>query len=453
MKIIVVGCGKVGIAIVEQLVTEGHTITVIDSNKEKLNSKLTGLDVLTYCGDGCSSVTLVGAGINQADLFIACMDSDEMNLLSCVIAKKKGNCKTIARVRNPIYNTESEFLMKELDINMVVNPELMTAYEFARIFKFPYASQIDTFLGDRVEMVHFKIKADSPLKGTKLMDMRSRHNCNVLISMVERNDEVFIPDGHFVLEEGDVVGAVGTMREIYAFFKKFGFATKKASNVIIVGGGKTGFYLARNLIASGVSIKIIENNKARCDFLAENLPDADIICADGTAKEILLEEGIENAAGLAALTSIDEENILLSLNAMSLTDVKTATKVSRTNFEEVINRMNLDTIIFPNKLVSDRILSYVRSLQYTMGSNIEYFRRLGGGKAEALTFRINENALITGIPLADLKMKKGVLICIIARKGKCIIPSGSDTLEVGDRVIIIHTKVDIKNIDDVLERD
>ncbi|MCR4624440.1 MAG: Trk system potassium transporter TrkA [Lachnospiraceae bacterium] len=451
MKIIVVGCGKVGIAIVEQLVSEGHTITVIDVNKEKLNSKLNGLDVLTYCGDGCSSSTLVGAGINQTDLFIATMDSDEMNLLSCVIAKKKGNCKTIARVRNPIYNTESEFLMKELDINMVVNPELMTAYEFARIFKFPYASQIDTFLGDRVEMVHFKIKPDSSLRGTKLMDMRSKHNCNVLISMVERNDEVYIPDGHFVLEEGDVVGAVGTMREIYAFFKKFGFATKKASNVIIVGGGKTGFYLARNLIASGVSIKIIENNKERCDFLAENLPDADIICADGTAKEILLEEGIENAAGLAALTSIDEENILLSLNAMSLTDVKTATKVSRTNFEEVINRMNLDTIIFPNKLVSDRILSYVRSLQYTMGSNIEYFRRLGGGKAEALTFRINENALITGIPLAELKMKKGVLICIISRKGKNIIPSGSDTLEVGDRVIVIHTKVDIKNIDDVLE--
>ena len=283
------------------------------------------------------------------------------------------------------------------------------------------------------------------------MDMRSKHNCNVLISMVEREDEVIIPDGHFVLEEGDMVGAVGTMREIYAFFKKFGFATKKASNVIIVGGGKTGFYLARNLIASGVSIKIIEISKARCDFLAENLPEADIICADGTAKEILLEEGIENAAGLAALTSIDEENILLSLNAMSLTDVKTATKVSRTNFEEVINRMNLDTIIFPNKILSDRILQFVRSLQYTMGSNIEYFRRLGGGKAEALSFRITEESGVTGIPLAQLKMKKGVLICIISRKGKNIIPSGSDSLEVGDRVVIVHTKVDIKNIEDIME--
>lgn len=450
MKIIVVGCGKVGIAIVEQLVAEGHTITVIDTNKERLNTRLNGLDVLTYCGDGCSSTTLEGAGIDNVDLFIAAMDSDETNLLSCVIAKKKGKCKTIARVRNPIYNMETYFLMKELDIDMVVNPELMTAYEFSRIFKFPYASQIDTFLSDRVEMVHFKIKPDSNLKGMRLMDMRSKHNCNVLISMVERGDEVHIPDGHFVLEEGDMVGAVGTLREIYAFFKKFGFATKKASNVMIVGGGKTGFYLARNLISSGISVKIIEVNRARCDFLAENLPEADIICADGTAKEILLEEGIEKAAGLAALTSIDEENILLSINAMSLTDVKTATKVSRTNFEEVINRMNLDTIIFPNRIVSDRILQFVRSLQYTMGSNIEYFRRLGGGKAEALIFKITESAHITGRPLMELNVKKGVLICVISRKNKIITPSGSDTIEVGDRVVIVHTKADIKNIDDIV---
>ena len=450
MNIIVVGCGKVGLAIVEQLVAEGHTITVVDTNKEKLNAKLNGLDVLTYCGDGCSSTTLVGAGIDRTDLFIAAMDSDETNLLSCVIAKKKGKCKTIARVRNPIYNMETYFLMKELDIDMVVNPELMTAYEFARIFKFPYASQIVPFLGDRVEMVHFKIKPDSNLKGMKLMDMRSKHNSNVLISMVERDDEVFIPDGHFELEEGDIVGAVGTMREIYNFFKKFGFATKKASNVLIVGGGKTGFYLARNLIASGISVKIIEIDKARCDFLAENLPEADVICGDGTAKEILLEEGIDKAAGLAALTSIDEENILLSLNAMSLTDVKTATKVSRTNFEEVINRMNLDTIIFPNRIVSDRVLQFVRSLQYTMGSNIEYFRRLGGGKAEALVFTVTDDAHITGRPLMQMKIKKGVLICAISRNGKNIIPSGSDTIEVGDRVVIVHTKADIKNIDDIV---
>ena len=450
MNIIVVGCGKVGIAIVEQLAAEGHTITVIDSNKEKLNTRLNGLDVLTYCGDGCSSQTLVGAGIDRTDVFIAAMDSDETNLLSCVIAKKKGKCKTIARVRNPIYNMETYFLKKELDIDMVINPELTTAYEFARIFKFPYASQIDTFVSQRAELVHFKIRPESKLKGMKLMDIRSKHNCNVLISMVERGDEVFIPDGHFVLEEGDMVGAIGTPREIYAFFQRFGFATKKASNVIIVGGGKTGYYVARNLMYSGISVKIIEMDKSRCDFLAENIPEADIICADGTAKDILIEEGIENAAGLAALTDIDEENILLSLNAKAITNVKTVTKVSRTNFEDVINRLDLDTIIFPNRIVSDRVQQYVRSLQYTMGSNIETFRRLGGGKAEALGFKITDESRVTGKHLMEMTLKKNVLVCIISRKGKNLIPSGSDTIEVGDRVVIIHSNAKIKNIEDIL---
>ena len=269
--------------------------------------------------------------------------------------------------------------------------------------------------------------------------------------MVERGDEVFIPDGHFILKEGDMVGAMGNQKDIYSFFQKFGFTTKKASNVIIVGGGKTGFYVARNLGNSGISTKIIEIDRKRCDFLSENLPDVDVICGDGTAKDILLEEGIQNAAGLAALTDIDEENILLSLNARSITDVKTATKVSRTNFEEVINQMNLDTIIFPNKIVSDRVLQFVRSLQYTMGSNIETFRRLGGGKAEALGFRVMDSSNITGKALMDMKIKKNVLICIISRNGKNIIPSGSDTIEPGDRVVIVHANADIKNIDDILE--
>jgi len=450
MRIIVVGCGKVGIAIVEQLQAEGHTITVVDTNKDRLNSRLNGLDVLTYCGDGCSSETLVGAGIEKTDLFIAAMNTDETNLLSCVIAKKKGKCKTIARVRNPIYNKETDFLKRELDIDMVINPELATADEFSRIFKFPYAIQIDTFLSQRAELVHFRVKGDSALKGMKIMDIRAKHNCSVLLCMVERSDEVFIPDGHFILEEGDIVGAVGTPREIYSFFQKFGFATKKASNVIIIGGGKTGFYVARILISSGISVKIIEMNRGRCDFLAENLPEADIICGDGTSKDLLLEEGIQNAAGLAALTDIDEENILLSLNAHSLTDVKTATKVSRTNFEDIINRLNLDSIIFPNRIVSDRVLQYVRSLQYTMGSNIETFRSLGHGKAEALGFKVTDESQITGKTLMSMNLKENVLICIISRKGKNIIPSGSDTIEVGDRVVIVHANSDIKNIDDIL---
>jgi trk system potassium uptake protein TrkA len=453
MNIIVVGCGKLGVAIVEQLVAEGHTITVIDRNKDRLGSRLGGLDVMTYCGDGCSAATLDGAGIDHANLFIAAMDTDETNLLSCVIAKKKSksNCRTIARVRNPIYSMETGFLKQELDIDMVINPELATADEFARIFKFPYASQIDTFLIQRAELVHFKVKPDSKLNDVMLMDIKTKHNCKVLVSMVERGDEVFIPNGHFVLKEGDMVGVMGNQKDIYSFFQKFGLGTKKASNVIIVGGGKTGYYVARILDNSGISTKIIELNRERCDFLSENLPNVDVICGDGTAKDILIEEGIQNAAGLAALTDIDEENILLSLNARSITDVKTATKVSRTNFEDVISQLNLDTIIFPNRIVSDRVLQFVRSLQYTMGSNIESFRRLGGGKVEALGFKVTDCSSVTGTALMNMKLKENVLICIISRNGKNIIPSGSDTIEVGDRVVIVHANADIKNIEDILE--
>lgn len=451
MNIIIVGCGKVGYAIVSQLVLEGHTITVIDKNKDRINSVLGGFDVMTYCGDGCSFSTLSSAGIEKADLFIATMDSDEMNLLSCVMAKKKSSCKTICRVRNPIYMNDIDFLKRELTIDLIIIPELDAADECARIFKFPSASKIDVFLSERVELVHFKVSESSELCNMKLCDIKSKTKCNVLICMVTRNDDVFIPGGTFEIKEGDSIGVVGAPREVYAFFQKFGFSTKKASNVILVGGGRTGYYTARNLISSGIRVKIIESDRLRCEFLAEAIPEADIICGDGTAKDLLLEEGLENAAGLAALTNIDEENLLLSMFAKNKTNVKTVTKVSRDSFNEIFSQLNLDSIIFPSHIVSDRVLQYVRSLQFTMGSDIETFKKLGEGKAEAFSLIIKEKSKFTGVPLMKLKLKKNVLICSISRKGKFIIPSGSDTIEVGDRIVIVHANGQIKNIEEILQ--
>lgn len=451
MRILVVGCGKVGQAIVGQLVTEGHVITVVDKNKEKLITSVGKYDVLTYCGDGCSFTTLVEAGIENADLFVAAMNSDETNLLSCVMAKKRGHCKTICRVRNPIYTSELDFLKRELTVDMIINPELDTADEAARVFKFPYATQIDVFLSERVELVHFKVRENSALKDMPLYEIRKKHKCKILICMIERDNDVFIPGGDFIIRENDLVGVVGTPREIYSFFQKFGFATKKTSNVMIVGGGRTGYYVAKNLMASGIRVKIIESDRERCEFLAGEIPEADIICGDGTSKDLLLEEGLENAAGLAALTNIDEENLLLSVFAKSKTDVKTVTKVSRDSFTEIFNQLNLDTVVFPSRIVSDRVLQYVRSLQYTMGSNIETFKKLGGGKAEAFSLIIKEKSKITGVELMNMKLKKNVLICSISRKGKNIIPSGTDTIEVGDRIVIVHANSSIINIEDILQ--
>lgn len=450
MKIIVIGCGKVGLALVEQLNSEGHDITVIDNDSARLKSALGNLDVMTLVGDGTSYTTLLSAGIEQADLLIAVMDSDETNLLCCVIAKRAGNCKTVARVRNPIYSGEIGFFKRELDLGLIFNPEMRAAEEIARLFNFPNAFRIDVFSNRKIELVHYKIPADSKLVGMKLMDFRSKHHCNVLITTVMRGDEVIIPGGDFIIEENDILGVVASRSEIHEFFHLFGVGTRKVSDVLIVGGGKIGYYLAKNLLDSNINVKIIESNKDRCDFLSSELPDADVILGDGTDRNLLLEEGLEHAQGFAALTSIDEENILLSLFAKRYAQ-KCVTKINRINFGEVIDQLDLDVIINPNTISTNLIVQYVRSLQYTMGSNIENFRKLSDS-AEALEFVVTKKSEVVGIELINLKKKKNVIICCITRNDKIIIPGGHDCICVGDRVIVVHAGADIHNLDDIIDR-
>lgn len=451
MKIIVVGCGKVGLALVEQLTSERHEITVVDKNAERLKTVLSNLDVMSYVGDGTSYTTLKNAGIEGADLMVAVMNSDEMNLLCCVIAQKVGHCRTIARVRNPIYNSEVEFLKKELGIAMIFNPEMTAAEEISRIFNFPYASKIDVFSNRKVELVHFKIKLGSKMNNLKVADIRAEHHCQVLVCTVRRGDKVMIPGGDFVLEEDDMVGLMGARPDINDFFRMFGVGIRKLPDAMIVGGGKIGYYLAKNLIDSGIKVKIVEVNRERCELLAEVLPGADIICGDGTDKSLLMEEGLGNASGFAALTSIDEENILLSLFAKTKVSGKTVTKINRINYDEVIDQLNLDTIINPNKVSNELIVQFARSMEYTKDSNIENYRKLGNGGAEAMEFIVKETSAVVDIPLASLKKRKDVLICCISRNNKIIIPGGQDAIQVGDRVVIVHTYSDINNIDDILE--
>ncbi len=452
MNIIVIGCGKIGLSLVKQLTAEGHVVTVVDKNADRLKIALSNLDVMSFVGEGTSSTTLHEAGIEDADLVVAVMDSDEMNLLCCVIAQKVGeHCKTIARVRNPIYNSEIEFLKSELGISMIFNPEMTAADEIARIFNFPYATKIDVFSNRQVEMVHFRIKLDSKLTKLHLVDIRAKYNCKVLICTVTRGDKTVIPGGDFVLEEGDLVGIVGARQEINNFFKLYGVGTKKVPDAMIVGGGKIGYFLAKNLIASGIKVKIVEFDRDRCEFLSEVLPQADVINGDGTDRNLLMEEGLGNASGFAALTSIDEENILLSLFALDHVKSKTVTKINRINYDEVIDRLNLDTIINPNKVSNDMLIQFIRSMEYTKDSNIENYRKIGDDEAEAMEFIVKEGSDVVGIPLMDLKKKKDVLICSISHNNRIIIPGGQDKIHVGDRVVIVHTTSDINNIDDILE--
>lgn len=453
MNIIIVGCGKVGYTLVEQLSGENHDITVIDEIEERVHSITDELDAMGIIGNGVSYQTLLEAGIDKAHLLIAVTGSDEQNLLCCVIAKRAGNCKTIARVRNPIYNEEIAFIRRELGLSMVINPEMTSAAEISRIFQFPSAVKVDTFSKGRIELLHFLVTRNCLLNQYSLIHIRTTLKCNVLVCMVNRNEEVIIPrGGDFVFQEGDMVAIIASPAEANSFFRKIGIGTPPVHTAMIVGGGTIAFYLARRLISVGISTKIIERNPERCEFLSEMLPKATVICGDGTDQNLLLSEGVDEVDGFAALTGLDEENILLSLYVKKTSHAKVVTKVNRISFSSVINDLNLDSITYPRLLTAENIIKQARSMNNaSLDSNVETLYKLEEGKAEAVEFSIKEESAVTGIPLLNLHIKKNILIGCITRGSQVIIPGGQDEIRVGDSVVVVLTNDRLHNIGDILE--
>ena len=453
MNIIIVGCGKVGYTLVEALSNENHNIVVIDTRQEKLDLITDTLDVMGILGNGVSHTVLMQAGIETADLLIAVTGSDEENLLCCVIAKKRGHCQTIARIRNPIYNVEMEFLKKEFGINMIINPELTAANEISKVFQFPSAIRVDTFAKGRVELLHFKIGSNSPLIGLKLSKFHATLHCNnVLVCTITRNDsEVIIPNGDFEFAANDIVTIVAKRRDAIDFFRKIGMEKKRVTNTILAGGGKISYYLAKSLLMSGIKTTIIEINHDRCEFLSEQLPKATIICGDASDKELLSEECLENAGGFAALTDMDEENILLSLYANGISSAKTVTKVNRINFTSVINKLDLGSIIYPRVITAEYIIKYVRSMNNSLNSNVESLYKLEDGKAEVLEFLLKDNSSVCNIPLQELKFRKNTLICCIYRDNQVIVPSGQDCMLPGDSVMVATSGYNVSDIEEILE--
>lgn len=451
MQIIIVGCGKVGYTLVEQLSGEDHNIVVVDTKEERVRAITDELDAMGVIGNGTSFQTLLEAGIKHADLLIAVTNSDEQNLLCCVIAKKAGNCKTIARVRNPIYNTELEFLRKELGLAMIINPELASASEIARIFQFPSAIKIDTFAKGRIEMIHFRVTEDCKLNNYGLIHIRTTLKCEVLVCTVTRGDKVIIPRGDFIFKEGDIVAIVTTPANANDFFRKIGINIGRIHTAMIVGGGTIAFYLAKRLLAVGTEVKIIEMDPKRCEHLSELLPRATIICGNGIDQKLLIEEGLNHVQGFAALTGLDEENILLSLHAKKASKAKVVTKINRISFNSVLDDLELDSITYPRLLTADSIIKYARSMNESLHSNVENLYKLQDGKVEALEFYIKEeNPKITNIPLLKLPIKKNILICCINRHNKIIIPGGHDVLLPGDSVVVVLTEESINDITDIL---
>ena len=452
MKIIIVGCGKVGATLAEQLSGEGNDIVVIDPNYEKVQAISNAFDILGVAGSGSSHSVQVEAGIESADLLIAVTGSDELNLLCCLIAKKAGNgCQTIARVRSPEYNQELRFIQEELGLAMVINPEYAAAMEMARILRFPSAIKIETFAKGRVELLQFRVAENSMLDEMRIADMDARIRCNVLVCAVVRGEQVLIPDGNFVLKKKDIVSIVAPPKTASQFFKKIRVQTNQVRNTLIVGGSTTAYYLAKQLLAMGIDVKIIDKSRERCEILSEELPKATIICGEGTDQDILMEEGMTRMDSFVTLTNVDEENVLLSLFARERTPgMKIITKVNNTTFDEVINKLDLDSIIYPQYVTAEYIVRYVRAMKNSIGSNVETLHRIIDNKAEALEFLVRDNFRGKDIPLQELPIKPDVLVACINHMGKIILPRGKDVMRLGDTVIVITVKKGLNDINDIL---
>jgi trk system potassium uptake protein TrkA len=458
LNILIIGCGKVGTTLINQLSKEGHDITIIDKNPDKVQKNVNLYDVMGIVGNGASYSIQREAGVENADLVIAVTHSDELNILCCTIAKQERDCATVARVRNPDYNKEVKYLKKSLGLTMIINPELQTATEVARVLYLPIALEINSFAHGQAEMTKFKIPEGNMLDGMRIADLgqqlsQKSKSINILICAVERDGEVYIPSGHFVLQAGDVVSFVASRMMTRAFMDVIGFKTNRVKNTMIIGGGDVAFYLAVQLINMGIDVKIIESDKDRCEQLSILLPKAVIINGDGTDQEVLREEGLKNVESFVALTGIDEENILLSLHARHESNAKTITKINRSNFKEVINNLDLGSVFYPSNITAEAITAYVRAKSNTssMDSNIETLYHMFDSRAEAIEFKVDTESEVTGVALADLKLKNNLLISFINRNGTIIIPSGQDTIEVGDTAMVVTTHSGFSDIRDILE--
>ncbi len=452
MKIIVIGCDKTGATIIESLVSEGHDVLAIDQDLKKLESITNIHDVMAVCGNGADFDTLKEAGAENAELVIAVTGSDEFNMLSCFLAKRMGAQYTIARIRNPQYNDKGlNFVKQQLDISLVINPEQLVAKELFHMLKLPSAAKIDTFSSRNFEMIELKLKEDSVLDGVSLWSLRSKFNANFLICAVKRGEEVFIPDGNFVLQKGDKIALTANHSEISKLLREMGILQKQAKNIMILGAEKTSYYLARILSLGNNRVTIIDRDEALCNELCEALPKATIINGDSSDQELLLEEGLRSIDAFVALTPSDEKNILISSFASNQNVPKVIARVTRSELAPLAEQFGLESIVSPKKLAADIIVQYARALENSAGSSMETLYRVMDDKVEVLEFKVKSDFPALSIPFKSLKTKTNTLIGGIIRDRKTIIPSGDDMLLSGDKVVVVSSSGRINTLSDILK--
>ena len=454
MKIIIVGAGKVGSALTQQLSADGHHVTVIDQDPRLIDNIINIYDVMGVCGNGAVYGVQQEAEVAKAELLIATTSSDELNILACLVAKKLGATHTIARIRNPEYEKQLRFMRDELGLSMSINPERAAAREIARVLRFPAAMKVETFSKGRLELVEYRLPADSALDGLTLVDLYRNIRVRVLICAVSRKGETIIPSGDFVLRAGDKIYLTSSPDQLAQFFRHLGVFRSKASTVMIVGASKICHYLASELLNMGMSVKIIDRDEQRCIQMGEQLPKALIIVGDGTDSDLLHEEGIDQTDAFVAITGEDEANILMSICAAREAGdkCKVVAKINRKSLVELVSDESmLDSIVSARSTTTELIVQYVRAMESASGAKIKTLHRLVDGAVEALEFGVTADVPFVGVPLKDLKLRNGILLAgIVRRSGTIIIPSGNDYLSLGDDVIVVTTDTSLQDIHDIL---
>lgn len=451
MKIVIIGDGKVGHKLTTQLSEEDYDIVLIDQNEGKLQAALNQLDIFCITGNGADVEVQRQADVPNADLVIACASSDEMNMLSCLLARKIGAKHTIARLRNPIYYRQIDLLKADLHLSMAVNPELAAANEVARILLFPEASKVETFMKGRVELVEMPVREGSQLADLSLAEIYRKYKIKILVCAVKRGNDIYIPDGDFVLRQGDKLHIAAAHEDLKTFFRSLGKKNARVKNVLLCGGGHLCFYLAQQLLQAGMQVKIIEKNEKRCEELCELLPKAMIIHGDAADQDLLLEEGIQSADALVALTGMDEENIIMVLYAKMQGVDKIIAKINSETRAQMVEELGIDSAVSAKSAAANAILNYVKArMNSYSNANVETMYRLVNGRVEAQEYIIKQECEYTNIPLKDLPTKPNHLIACIGRNRKVIIPNGNDHLEVGDSVIIVTKEHTVRELKDIL---
>lgn len=451
MKIIIVGAGKVGELLCKDLSTEGNDITLIEENAKRLDKVLAHSDIMGLEGNGAHSEVLREAHVDKTDIFIAVTQSDEINMISSIIAKKMGAKYTIARVRNPEYSSQMQFMSESLGIDRMLNPESEAAFYILRNLEFPQALHVEAFAGNKVNMVELLVEEHTYLHKLKLMDFKNKYFNSVLICIVIRGQEVYIPTGNFVLEAGDRIYATGVQAELFEFYKSLGHSNEKIKSAIIIGGGRITHYLTELLLPKKMDIKIIELKEEKAEELSEKYEEVAVIHGDGTSSSLLEEEGFSEYDACVSLTGIDEENIILSMYAHKMGIKKTITKINNSSFFHILEFAGLQSIVTPKKIIANHIVKTVRSFIGSQSEeNIETLYRLADNRVEAIEFKVPANSLILNIPLKDLSLKENVLIAYIIRGESLIFPGGMDKILAHDRIIIVTTEKYLTDVNKIL---